>query len=74
MHINSGIPNRALYLAAVSIGGHAWDAPGHIWHEALALAAVEFADLIRILLMGMEIVDVCPVHIPHRVAREQPTL
>ena len=35
MHINSGIPNRAFYLAATAIGGFAWDAPGHIWYELL---------------------------------------
>lgn len=35
VHINSGIPNHAFYLAATAIGGLAWDAPGHIWYEAL---------------------------------------
>lgn len=35
VHINSGIPNRAFYLAATNIGGHAWEAAGHIWYEAL---------------------------------------
>lgn len=35
VHINSGIPNKAFYLTATAIGGHAWEAPGHIWYEAL---------------------------------------
>ncbi len=35
VHINSGIPNKAFYLTAVGIGGYAWEAPGHIWYEAL---------------------------------------
>jgi Zn-dependent metalloprotease len=35
VHINSGIPNHAFYLAAVSLGGHAWDKAGRIWYEAL---------------------------------------
>jgi Zn-dependent metalloprotease len=35
VHINSGIPNKAFYLTAVAIGGHAWEAAGHIWYEAL---------------------------------------
>jgi Zn-dependent metalloprotease len=35
VHINSGIPNKAFYLLAVSIGGFAWEAPGHIWYESL---------------------------------------
>jgi Zn-dependent metalloprotease len=35
VHINSGIPNKAFYLVAKGIGGHAWEAPGHIWYETL---------------------------------------
>lgn len=43
VHINSGIPNRAFYLAATGIGGHAWEAPGAIWYAAL-LASAPTAD------------------------------
>src|SRR5262245_7558030 len=35
VHINSGIPNKAFYLTAMGIEGFAWEAPGHIWYEAL---------------------------------------
>jgi hypothetical protein len=35
VHINSGIPNRAFYLAATGIGGNAWDGAGRIWYAAL---------------------------------------
>jgi Zn-dependent metalloprotease len=35
VHTNSGIPNHAFYLTATNIGGFAWEAPGHIWYEAL---------------------------------------
>lgn len=35
VHINSGIPNRAFYLAATSIGGNAWERAGRIWYETL---------------------------------------
>jgi Zn-dependent metalloprotease len=35
VHINSGIPNKAFYLTAITIGGYAWEAPGQIWYEAL---------------------------------------
>jgi Zn-dependent metalloprotease len=35
VHINSGIPNHAFYLAAVGIGGHAWKKAGKIWYIAL---------------------------------------
>ena len=35
VHINSGIPNRAFFLAAQAIGGHAWERAGKIWYTAL---------------------------------------
>lgn len=35
VHINSGIPNRAFYLVATTLGGNAWDAPGRIWYQTL---------------------------------------
>jgi Zn-dependent metalloprotease len=35
VHINSGIPNRAFYLAAQAIGGYAWQKAGLIWYRAL---------------------------------------
>ena len=49
VHINSGIPNKAFYLTAIGVGGRAWEAPGHIWYEALKASNIstefqEFAD------------------------------
>ena len=35
VHINSGIPNRAFYLAATALGGHAWEKAGRIWYATL---------------------------------------
>ena len=35
VHINSGIPNHAFYLAAAEIGGHSWTKAGKIWYIAL---------------------------------------
>lgn len=35
VHINSGIPNHAFYLAAIALGGYAWEKAGRIWYEAL---------------------------------------
>ncbi|MDD5563393.1 MAG: M4 family metallopeptidase [Thermoanaerobaculaceae bacterium] len=35
VHINSGIPNRAFYLAAVAIGGFAWETTGRVWYVTL---------------------------------------
>jgi hypothetical protein len=35
VHTNSGIPNRAFYLAATAIGGVTWEGAGRIWYAAL---------------------------------------
>ena len=35
VHINSGIPNHAFYVAATEIGGYAWEKAGKIWYVAL---------------------------------------
>jgi hypothetical protein len=47
VHINSGIPNKAFYLAATVIGGDAWQGAGTIWYAALTSgigADATFAD------------------------------
>ena len=35
VHINSGIPNRAFYITALELGGHAWERAGQIWYVTL---------------------------------------
>jgi len=35
VHLNSGIPNRAFYLAAVALGGNSWETAAPIWYTAL---------------------------------------
>jgi Zn-dependent metalloprotease len=35
VHINSGIPNHAFYLAATTLGGKAWNGVGRIWFDAV---------------------------------------
>jgi Zn-dependent metalloprotease len=35
VHVNSGIPNHAFYLAATAIGGFAWEKAGRVWYVAL---------------------------------------
>jgi len=35
VHINSGIPNKAFYEAAIRLGGYAWEKAGRIWYIAL---------------------------------------
>jgi Zn-dependent metalloprotease len=40
VHLNSGIPNKAFYVVATTLGGHAWDAAGPIWYSTLCDAAL----------------------------------
>lgn len=35
VHINSGIPNKAFYNVAMSLGGYAWEKAGKIWYITL---------------------------------------
>jgi Zn-dependent metalloprotease len=35
VHIFSGIPNKAFYLAATAFGGYAWEKAGQIWWKTL---------------------------------------
>jgi Zn-dependent metalloprotease len=52
VHINSGIPNHAFYLAATAIGGNAWERAGQVWYDVLTggeLAGdAEFADFAQL--------------------------
>lgn len=35
VHINSGIPSRAFVLAALELGGYAWERAGQIWFDTI---------------------------------------
>ncbi|WP_380183675.1 M4 family metallopeptidase [Kalamiella sp. sgz302252] len=35
VHLNSGIPNRAFYLAAKALGGYAWELAGYAWYDTV---------------------------------------
>jgi Zn-dependent metalloprotease len=35
VHINSGIPNFAFYIAAFNMGGYSWEKAGRIWYAVL---------------------------------------
>ena len=49
MHINSGIPNHAFYLAAMEIGGKAWQRTGQIWYKTMLklIATSQFNDMVE---------------------------
>lgn len=36
VHINSGIPNHAFYLAATQLKGHSWEKAGKVWYDVMA--------------------------------------
>lgn len=40
VHLNSGIPNRAFYLAASVIGGNAWEGAGHVWYDTITTGKI----------------------------------
>jgi Zn-dependent metalloprotease len=44
VHTNSGIPNRAFYLAATGMGGKSWEGAGRIWYAALTSGLVADTD------------------------------
>ena len=44
VHINSGIPNHAFYLAATALGGNAWEKAASIWYTTLTTGLNENSD------------------------------
>ena len=55
VHTNSGIPNRAFYVVATTLGGNSWDAAGPIWYATLAdpqlSSTASFADFARLTVV-----------------------
>jgi Zn-dependent metalloprotease len=52
VHMYSGIPNKAFYLASLAFGGYSWEKAGRIWWEAMQSGQipsrctfVQFADV-----------------------------
>ncbi|GAA1894646.1 M4 family metallopeptidase [Lapillicoccus jejuensis] len=52
VHTNSGIPNRAFYLACTGIGGNSWEGAGPVWYDVLTGGRLakdaQFADFARL--------------------------
>jgi Zn-dependent metalloprotease len=40
VHLNSGIPNHAFYLAAFNVGGFSWEKVGMVWYKAMSNKAL----------------------------------
>jgi Zn-dependent metalloprotease len=49
VHINSGIPNRAFYIASVEYGGPTWNGTALVWYESRKLLSprASFIDMAR---------------------------
>jgi hypothetical protein len=58
VHLNSGIPNHAFYLAATTIGGNAWEGAGQVWFDVLTggqlAATADFAAFARLTVAAAE--------------------
>jgi Zn-dependent metalloprotease len=58
VHVNSGIPNRAFYVVATTLGGHTWDAAGPIWYATLVdhrlLPGATFTDFAKLTLANAQ--------------------
>jgi Zn-dependent metalloprotease len=58
VHINSGIPNFAFYVAAFNMGGYAWEKAGRIWYAVLTDASLaqdsKFADVKNLSIVHAE--------------------
>jgi Zn-dependent metalloprotease len=55
VHINSGIPNHAFYLAAMELGGYAWERAGKIWYITLRDRLRERSDFQKAANMTFEV-------------------
>ena len=63
VHINSGIPNHAFYLAAKSLGGYSWERAGRVWYKTMTSGKIpsncDFATFaaVTIEIAGKEFTD-----------------
>jgi Zn-dependent metalloprotease len=48
VHINSGIPKRAFYLAATAMGGFAWEKAGRTYVQSVAIVCLGEVGLTRL--------------------------
>ena len=57
VHTNSGIPNHAFYIAAITLKGNSWEKAGPIWYQALPLLTsnATFADMANATLQAAAI-------------------
>jgi Zn-dependent metalloprotease len=63
VHMNSGIPNHAFYLAAKSLGGNSWERAGKVWYKTMTSGKIpstcDFATFaaVTVEIAGKEFAD-----------------
>ncbi|KEF58231.1 uncharacterized protein A1O9_06157 [Exophiala aquamarina CBS 119918] len=63
VHINSGIPNHAFYLAAKSLRGYSWEKAGKVWYKTMTSGKIpsncDFATFaaVTVDVAGKEFID-----------------
>ena len=55
VHLNAGIPNHAFYVAAMELGGYAWQRAGRIWYRALCERLSRDADFLGAAMMLVDV-------------------
>ena len=59
VHINSGIPNHAFYLAAMDLGGNVWETLGPVWYQSLLAPGLSknatFLDFAQLTLVNAQL-------------------
>ncbi|MGH9857904.1 MAG: M4 family metallopeptidase, partial [Acidobacteriota bacterium] len=55
VHINSGIPNKAFYNLAISLGGNAWEIAGRIWYMTVVEKLKSGTDFMEFASMTNEV-------------------
>jgi Zn-dependent metalloprotease len=74
VHINSGIPNHAFALAALNMGGYAWETAGSIWYEALRdsrlRSTAQFRTFARTTLRAAERLGFSPSSQEYRAVKD----
>ena len=55
VHLNAGIPNHAFYVAAIELGGYAWQRAGRIWYRALCERLGRDADFLGAAMMLVDV-------------------
>lgn len=68
VHINSGIPNKAFFLFASKLGGHAWERAGKVWYASLRASSPDTDFQAFANLTGLQAAALCDAGVRDAVA------